>query len=55
MPPLRGKKIAMITNSGAFGGIALDLLVENGLEIASISKTTQENSKWDPVQRFKSD
>ena len=45
MPPLRGKKIAMITNSGAFGGIALDLLVENGLEIASISKTTQEKLK----------
>ncbi len=45
MPPLRGKKIAMITNSGAFGGITLDLLVENGLEIASISKTTQEKLK----------
>ena len=42
MPPLRGKRIAMITNSGAFGGITADLLVENGLEMASISKTTQE-------------
>jgi acyl-CoA synthetase (NDP forming) len=45
MPPLRGKRIAMITNSGAFGGITADLLVENGLEMASISKATQEKLK----------
>jgi acyl-CoA synthetase (NDP forming) len=45
MPPLRGKRIAMITNSGAFGGITADLLIENGLEMASISKTTQDKLK----------
>ena len=28
MPPLRGKRIAVFTNSGAFGGITADLLVD---------------------------
>jgi acetyltransferase len=42
MPPLRGRRIAVFTNSGAFGGITADLLVENGLEMARLSPETQE-------------
>ena len=42
MPPLTGKRIAVFTNSGAFGGITADLLVEAGLEMAKLSKETQE-------------
>lgn len=42
MPPLRGKKIAVFTNSGAFGGITADLLVDAGLEMARLSPATQE-------------
>jgi len=42
MPPLRGKRIAVFTNSGAFGGITADLLVEAGLEMAKLSRETQE-------------
>ncbi len=41
MPLLRGKRIAVMTNSGAFGGIAADLIVEAGLEMARLSPTTQ--------------
>lgn len=41
MPLLRGNRIAVITNSGAFGGIAADLLVEAGLEMAVLSDDTQ--------------
>ncbi len=42
MPLLRGKRVAVITNSGAFGGIAADLLVENGLEMAALAPDTIE-------------
>ncbi len=42
MPLLRGKNIAVITNSGAFGGIAADILVEQGMKLASLSPATQE-------------
>lgn len=37
MPPLKGKRIAVFTNSGAFGGITADLLVQSGLEMARLS------------------
>ncbi len=42
MPILKGRRIAVFTNSGAFGGIAADLLVEAGLEMARLSAETQE-------------
>jgi acetyltransferase len=42
MPPLKGKKIAVFTNSGAFGGITADLMVQAGLEMARLSPETQE-------------
>lgn len=42
MPPLQGKRIAVFTNSGAFGGITADLLVQSGLEMARLSPDTQE-------------
>ena len=42
MPPLRGKKIAVFTNSGAFGGITADLLVDAGLEMPRLSAEIQE-------------
>jgi acyl-CoA synthetase (NDP forming) len=45
MPPLKGKRIAAFTNSGAFGSIAVDLLVEEGLQIARLSTETQEKLK----------
>ncbi len=41
MPPLQGKRIAVFTNSGAFGGITADLLVDAGLEMARLSPETQ--------------
>ena len=45
MPLLKGKRIAMFTNSGAFGSIAADLLVEAGLQMVSLSSQTQEKLK----------
>lgn len=42
MPPLRGPRIAVFTNSGAFGGITADLLVQSGLSMARLSPETQE-------------
>ncbi len=42
MPPLRGPRIAVFTNSGAFGGITADLLIDAGLEMARLSPETQE-------------
>ncbi len=42
MPLLKGKKIAVFTNSGAFGGITADLLVEAGLEMAVLSEETKD-------------
>lgn len=45
MPPLKGKRIAAFTNSGAFGSIAVDLLVDAGLQIVRLSEQTQERLK----------
>jgi acyl-CoA synthetase (NDP forming) len=41
MPLLKGKRIAVFTNSGAFGGITADLPVEAGLEMAALSVETR--------------
>lgn len=45
MPLLKGKRIAAFTNSGAFGGIGADLLVEAGLTMARLAPATQERLK----------
>ncbi len=45
MPLLKGKRIAAFTNSGAFGSIAADLLVEAGLQMSRLSPQTQEKLK----------
>jgi len=45
MPLLKGKRIAAFTNSGAFGGIAGDLLVQAGLQMPHLSLQTQERLK----------
>ena len=45
MPLLKGKRIAAFTNSGAFGGIAADLLVEAGLQMPQLTPRTQERLK----------
>ena len=42
MPLLKGKKIAILSNSGAFGGITSDLITEAGLELAELKPETQE-------------
>ncbi|MCP4136603.1 MAG: hypothetical protein GY754_36875 [bacterium] len=42
MPLLKGKRIAIFTNSGAFGGISSDLLIETGFEVPALSKELQE-------------
>ncbi len=41
MPLLKGKKIAVVTNSGAFGGIVADILIDNKLEFPEFSKELQ--------------
>jgi acyl-CoA synthetase (NDP forming) len=45
MPLLKGKRIAAFTNSGAFGSIAADLLVEAGLQTVPLAPQTQERLK----------
>jgi len=45
MPLLKGKRIAAFTNSGAFGSIAADLLVQAGLEMARLAPQTQTRLK----------
>ena len=45
MPPLKGKRIAAFTNTGAFGTIAADLLVDAGLQMVRLSSRTQERLK----------
>jgi len=45
MPLLQGRRIAMFTNSGAFGSISADLLVESGLEVVRLKPDTQEKLK----------
>lgn len=42
MPLLKGKRVAAFTNTGAFGSIATDLLVQAGLRMAHIAPQTQE-------------
>jgi acetyltransferase len=42
MPLLRGKRMAVFTNSGACGGITAGRLVEAGLEMARLSPETRE-------------
>ncbi|HPI88332.1 MAG TPA: CoA-binding protein [Spirochaetota bacterium] len=42
MPLLKGKNIAVITNSGAFGGIIADLFAEAGLSMVRLKPETQE-------------
>lgn len=43
MPLLKGKRIAIFTNSGAFGGISSDLLAEAGFEIPTLSRDLQHS------------
>lgn len=45
MPLLKGNRVAMFTNSGAFGSIAADLLVEAGLQMVQLSGQTQDKLK----------
>jgi acyl-CoA synthetase (NDP forming) len=45
MPLLKGKRVAMFTNSGAFGSISADLLVEAGLQVVRLTPQTQEKLK----------
>jgi acyl-CoA synthetase (NDP forming) len=45
MPLLKGRRIAMFTNSGAFGSISADLLVEADLQVVRLSPQTQEKLK----------
>lgn len=45
MPLLTGKRISVFTNSGAFGSIAADQLVEAGLKLVRLSPQTQERLK----------
>jgi acyl-CoA synthetase (NDP forming) len=45
MPLLRGKQIAAFTNSGAFGSISADLLVQAGLSMVRLKPDTQERLK----------
>ncbi len=45
MPLLSGKRIAAFTNSGAFGSIGADLLVQAGLQMVRLAPETQEKLK----------
>jgi len=42
MPLLKGNRIAIFTNSGAFGGITSDLLVEAGFTVPTLSEELQQ-------------
>lgn len=42
MPLLRGNRIAAFTNSGAFGSISADLMVEAGLKMPRLAPETRE-------------
>lgn len=41
MPPLQGRRIATFTNSGAFGSIGSDLLVQAGMNVVRLSPETR--------------
>ncbi len=45
MPLLKGRRIAVFTNSGAFGSISADLLVEADLQVVRLNPETQERLK----------
>ncbi len=42
MPPLKGKNVAVFTNSGAFGGISADFVAKNGLSMVRLSPETKK-------------
>lgn len=42
MPVLKGKRIAIFTNTGAFGGITADIMIEEGLQMAQLANGTQQ-------------
>lgn len=42
MPLIRGNRVAVFTNSGAFGGITADIVVESGMQMATLSEATRE-------------
>lgn len=42
MPLLKGRRIAIFTNSGAFGGITADFIVDAGLQMAQLAAGTKE-------------
>ncbi len=44
-PLLKGNRIAVVTNSGGPGIIAIDALVSSGLEVAELSDTTKQRLK----------
>lgn len=45
LPPLKGKKIAIVTNSGGPGVICVDKLEKEGLELAQLSEQTIKQVK----------
>ncbi len=45
--PMRGKKIAIVTNAGGPGIVATDSVIKNGLEMAKLSKSIQKK-----IQKF---
>lgn len=42
MPLLRGNRVAVFTNSGAFGSISADLMVESGLDIPRLGMASRD-------------
>lgn len=45
--PMRGRKVAVVTNAGGPGIVATDSVVQNGLEMAKLSKSIQKK-----IQKF---
>ncbi len=43
--PMRGKRVAVVTNAGGPGIVATDSIVKNGLQMAKISKTLEKKIK----------
>ncbi|MBD3362238.1 hypothetical protein GF362_00785 [Candidatus Dojkabacteria bacterium] len=44
-PPLKGKRIAVVTNAGGPGIIAADKIITEGLELAELTSSTQDKIK----------
>lgn len=42
LPPMRGRRIGLVTGSGGFGIMMVDSCCQNGLQIASLSRSTVE-------------